>query len=141
MSGIEIPQRSSLPPYWGVLSFLSEARETLPLKRRAFITLLGGAAAAWPLAARAQPTEQMRRIGWLLVLARDHPEAQARLAALRAGLAAAGWVDGRNLRIEDRWGGGGNERLRVAPAELAALKPPPIVVRGRPPLQARLCRT
>jgi putative ABC transport system substrate-binding protein len=111
------------------------------VKRREFITLLGGAAATWPLAARAQQPERMRRIGWLLVLARDHPEAQARLAALRAGLAAAGWVDGRNLRIEDRWGGGETERLRAAAAELVTLKPDVIVVGGSLPLKAVLDET
>jgi putative ABC transport system substrate-binding protein len=68
------------------------------MKRRQFITLLGGAAAL-PLAARAQPGG-MRRIGWLLTLPRDHPEGQARIAAFRKGLVAAGWIEGRNLRIE-----------------------------------------
>jgi putative tryptophan/tyrosine transport system substrate-binding protein len=72
------------------------------LKRRDFITLLGGAAAAWPLAAAAQQPERMRRIGVLMNLAADDPEAQARLAAFHQGLQEAGWAVGRNLRIDYR---------------------------------------
>ena len=72
---------------------------------REFITLLGGAAAAWPLAARAQQAERMRRIGVLMNLAADDPEAQARIAAFRQALQQLGWTDGRNVRIDYRWGG------------------------------------
>ena len=75
------------------------------MKRREFITLLGGAAAAWPLAARAQQRERMRRIGVLMSLAADDPEAQARIAAFLQGLQQLGWTDGRNVRIDYRWGG------------------------------------
>ena len=70
------------------------------MKRREFITLLGGAAAAWPLAARAQQRERMRRIGVLMPATADDPEAQARLAAFLQGLQQLGWTDGRNVRIE-----------------------------------------
>ena len=73
------------------------------MKRREFITLLGGAAAAWPLAARAQQAERMRRIGVLMNSAADDPEAQARLAAFVQGLQQLGWTDGRNVRIDYRW--------------------------------------
>src|SRR5262245_24720686 len=69
------------------------------LKRRAFITLLGGAAAAWPLAARAQQSDRMRRIGVLMNLAADDVEGQQRLAAFLQGLQEAGWEVGRNVRI------------------------------------------
>jgi putative tryptophan/tyrosine transport system substrate-binding protein len=72
------------------------------MTRREFITLLGGAA-AWPLVARAQQSERMRRIGWMLALTGDHPEAQARMTAFRDGLAALGWIEGRNLQIDYRW--------------------------------------
>jgi putative ABC transport system substrate-binding protein len=91
--------------------------------RRDFITLLGGAAAAWPLAARAQQAERVRRIGVLMNLAADDPEALARLAAFHQGLQEAGWVVGRNLRIEYRWGAGDADRFRRYAAELVALVP------------------
>jgi putative tryptophan/tyrosine transport system substrate-binding protein len=74
------------------------------VKRREFITLLGGAA-AWPLAARAQQRERMRRIGVLMYLAADDPDSPARVAAFAQGLQELGWIDGRNIRIDYRWGG------------------------------------
>ena len=80
------------------------------LKRREFITLLGGAAAAWPLAARAQQGERMRRIGVLMPCAADDPEGQARIAAFLQGLQQLGWTIGRNVRIDTRWGDGDAER-------------------------------
>ena len=92
------------------------------LRRREFVTLLGGAA-AWPLAARAQQGEQMRRIGVLTPFAADEPEGQARLSAFMQGLQQLGWTDGRNLRIDIRWGAGDAERIRRNAAELVALAP------------------
>ena len=92
------------------------------LRRREFVTLLGGAA-AWPLAARAQQTERMRRIGVLMPSAEDDPEGQSRLRAFMQGLQQSGWTDGRNLRIDIRWGAGDAERIRRYAAELAALAP------------------
>ena len=80
------------------------------MKRREFITLLGGAAAAWPLAARAQQGERMRRIGVLMTAAADDPEAQARIAAFLQGLQQLGWTDGRNVRIDYRWAAGDADR-------------------------------
>ena len=79
------------------------------MQRREFITLLGGAA-AWPLAARAQQPERMRRIGVLMSLAADDPEAQARLAAFVQGLRELGWTEGRNVRIDTRWAAGNADR-------------------------------
>jgi putative ABC transport system substrate-binding protein len=73
------------------------------MKRREFITMLGGAAAAWPLGAGAQQPEQMRRIGVLINFAADDPEGQARLPAFAQALARSGWTDGRNARIDIRW--------------------------------------
>src|SRR3989442_341956 len=106
------------------------------MKRRAFITLIGGAAAAaslsWPRAARAQQGERMRRIGVLLNLAADDPETRARLAAFLQGLQELGWSEGRNLRIDYRWGVGDTDRHRQNAAELAALAPDVILAHGSP---------
>ena len=95
------------------------------LKRREFITLLGGAAAAWPLAARAQQGERMRRIGVLMYWAADDAEGQARLAAFAQALKQLGWSDGRNLRIDTRWATA--DDIRRHAAELAALAPDVLV--------------
>jgi putative tryptophan/tyrosine transport system substrate-binding protein len=92
------------------------------MKRRDFITLLGGAAAAWPLAARAQQRE-MRRIGVLMALASDDPEGQARLAAVAQGLQQSGWTVGQNVRVDYRWSGGNADNMRKYAAELVALAP------------------
>jgi ABC-type uncharacterized transport system substrate-binding protein len=100
------------------------------LKRREFITLLGGAAVAWPLAARAQQRERMRRIGVLMTLAADDPEGQARLTAFVQGLQELGWTDGRNVQIDYRWPAGDAERIRRYAAELAALAPDIILAGG-----------
>jgi putative tryptophan/tyrosine transport system substrate-binding protein len=102
------------------------------MKRRAFITLLGGAAFAWPLAARAQQRERMRRIGVLMNLASDDAEGQARLAAFLQGLQEAGWAVGRNMRIDLRWGGGDPESFRKQASELVALAPDVVFASGIP---------
>ena len=93
------------------------------MRRREFITLLGGAAAAWPLAARAQQSERMRRIGVLMHTAADEPESQARLTAFMQGLQELGWAVGRNMRIDYRWSVGDSARLYKDAAELVALAP------------------
>jgi ABC-type uncharacterized transport system substrate-binding protein len=105
------------------------------VKRRDFITLLGGAA-AWPLTARAQQGEPMRRIGVLMSLAADDAEGQARLAAFSQGLQQLGWIDGRNVRIDTRWGAGDADRTRRYAAELVALAPNVILATGSPPVVA-----
>ena len=97
-------------------------------KRREFITLLGGAAAAWPLAARAQQPERMRRIGALMYLAADDPDSPALAAAFARGLQELGWIEGRNIQIDYRWGGGDLDRVRRYAAELVALAPDVILV-------------
>jgi putative ABC transport system substrate-binding protein len=99
------------------------------MRRRAFITLIGGAA-AWPLAARAQQGERMRRIGVLEPLGVDDPEALARVTALAQGLQQLGWTAGRNIRIEYRWGAGDDDRIRQQAAELVALAPDAILTSG-----------
>jgi putative ABC transport system substrate-binding protein len=81
------------------------------MKKREFITLLGGAA-AWPLAARAQQPSGMRRVGVLMPGAADDPEFQARMTAFVQGLAQLGWLDGRNVRIDTRWGVADADRIR-----------------------------
>jgi putative ABC transport system substrate-binding protein len=96
------------------------------MNRRAFITLLGGAA-AWPLAARAQQGERMRRIGVLMASAADDSVYQAHIAAFLRGLAQLGWTDGRNVRIDTRWATSNADDLRRHAAELAALAPDVLV--------------
>src|SRR5262245_34632863 len=105
----------------------------LDLRRRQFITLLGGVA-AWPLAARAQQPERARRIGVLMAQAADDPEGQARLMAFAQGLSETGWSVGRNMRIDTRWGAGNAERYRTYAAELVALAPDIILANGGPAL-------
>jgi putative ABC transport system substrate-binding protein len=106
------------------------------IRRREFITLLGGAA-AWPLAARAQPRERMRRAGVMFsTLPADDPEGQTRLTALVQGLEKLGWSDARNLRIEYRWGLGDPGRQRRSAAELVALAPDVLLAGGNGALTA-----
>jgi putative tryptophan/tyrosine transport system substrate-binding protein len=97
------------------------------IRRREFITLLGGAAAAWPLAAQAQQGERVRRIGVLMYATPDEPDSQARITALAQGLQEAGWAVGRNLRIDVRWSSGDLARLRKDANDLVALGPDLIV--------------
>jgi putative ABC transport system substrate-binding protein len=101
------------------------------MKRREFITLLAGATAAWPLAARAQQSERMRRIGVLTSGATaDDPDGRARTAAFLQGLQQLGWIDGRNIRIDYRWGAGDADNMRKYAAELVALAPDVILASG-----------
>jgi putative ABC transport system substrate-binding protein len=99
------------------------------MKRRDFITLLGGTAVGWPFAARAQQAERMRRIGVFMPLAADEPESLARVGAFLQGLQELGWTDGRNVRIEYRWAARDAERRKYA-AELVALAPDIILANG-----------
>jgi ABC-type uncharacterized transport system substrate-binding protein len=103
------------------------------LKRREFITLLGGAAAAWPLAAQAQQGERVRRIGILMSQAPDTTEGQARTAAFLQALQELGWTEGRNIRIDSRWSLGSDAvGIRNAAAELVALAPDVILASATP---------
>src|SRR6478752_591000 len=101
------------------------------LKRRDFITLLGGAAAAWPLAARAQQ-ERMRLIGVLMLSPENDPEGQLRATAFRQGLQKLGWVVGRNVQIDFQWGLGDADWIRSAAAQLLGLAPDVILANGTP---------
>src|SRR5947209_651896 len=89
------------------------------MRRRRFITLLGGAAAAWPLRTRAQPAERVRRLGVLSTLTEDDPEGQVRMAVFREALQALGWTDGRNLQMDIRWSAADAGGLRGNAAGLA----------------------
>jgi len=99
------------------------------MKRRAFITLLGGAV-AWPLAVRAQETQRVRRIGVLIQVAEGDPQARIEVAAFLRGLQELGWSEGRNLRVDIRWGGGDADRIRKYAAELVALAPEVVLALG-----------
>src|SRR5262249_48534953 len=100
------------------------------MKRRDFITLLGGAAAGWPLAARAQQRKPIQRIGVLIPYAANDPQAQARNAAFLQGLQQLGWSVGNNIQIDYRWSGGSEDDTRKYAAELVALAPDVIFTSG-----------
>jgi ABC-type uncharacterized transport system substrate-binding protein len=102
------------------------------MKRRQFITLLGGTAAAWPLAARAQQAGGMRRIGVLMGYGESDPAAQALVAAYKQMLKSFGWRDGRNLRLDVRWALGDVERTRKLAEELVELQPDVIFANTTP---------
>jgi ABC-type uncharacterized transport system substrate-binding protein len=113
------------------------------MKRRAFITLLGGAAVALPLAARAQQPERMRRIGVLMNLAAADPESTARVTAFAQGLQESGWTIGRNVQIDTRWAAADADLFRRYAAELVALAPDVILASGSPAMMSlqQLTRT
>jgi putative ABC transport system substrate-binding protein len=100
------------------------------IRRRDFITLFGGAAAAWPLAAMAQQRERMRRVGLLLNAAADDSDFQAWVGAFQQALAQSGWIIGRNVRIDTHWAGGKADDVRRHAAELVALAPDVILAHG-----------
>ena len=106
------------------------------MRRREFITLLSSAAASWPLAARAQQGERVRRIGVLAAYAENDPEAQVRVVAFRQALQGLGWTEGRNIAMEYRWGAGDADRARTFVGELVSLKPDVILAHGTPALTA-----
>jgi putative ABC transport system substrate-binding protein len=108
------------------------------MKRREFITLLGGAAVAWPLAASAQQTAPLRHVGVLLVRKEADPAAQASLAALREALAKLGWMEGKNIKFEYRWVGTDTNLIQHAAKELVELQPSLIISAGSSPGTASL---
>jgi putative tryptophan/tyrosine transport system substrate-binding protein len=112
------------------------------MRRREFIMLLGGAVAAWPLAARAQPSDRMRRIGVLMGLAESDSEAQTRIAAFRDGLQKLGWTEGRNTRIDIRWATPDDtQSMQRFAKELVALQPDLILSHTTPTTTALLQQT
>jgi putative ABC transport system substrate-binding protein len=102
------------------------------MQRRSFITLLGGAAAAWPLMARAQQGDRVRRIGVLMSYDQNDPEGKRRVSAFTQALADLGWTDGRNVRMDLRWSGGDINRIRALAPELVGLQPDVIVTDTTP---------
>jgi putative tryptophan/tyrosine transport system substrate-binding protein len=106
------------------------------MRRREFIGLIGGAAATSSIRALAQQPNGVRRIGFLLGLSENDPEARTRIAALRQGLATTGWMETHNIRIEYRFAGGDAERVRAYAAELVALAPDVIVAQSTPVVAA-----
>jgi putative tryptophan/tyrosine transport system substrate-binding protein len=112
------------------------------MKRRDFITLLGGAALGWPLAARAQQAERKRRIGVLMAHAENDAEFHDYLSAFREGLQKLGWTEGRNIQIDARWGALDDAEARQRSAkELLALQPDLILTQNTPPTASMLEQT
>ena len=101
------------------------------MRRREFITLVGGTAATWPLAARAQQTERIRQVGVLMSTGSDDPETQLRVDALVQGLRQADWIAGQNVKIDIRFASGDTARLRAQASDMLALTPDVIVIGGR----------
>ena len=107
------------------------------MNRREFITMIGGAAATWPLAARAQQADRVRRVGIFMDLAEQDAEGQTRVAAFRKGLQEnLGWTEGRNVKFDTRWTAGDPARMRRYAAELVGLAPEVIMNGGLPTLVA-----
>ena len=112
------------------------------MRRREFITLLGGAAASWPLAARAQQPDRMRQVGVLMGAVANSPDGQARIAAFQQGMQQLGWTEGRNVRIDTRWPAAGNaDDIRRFAEELVALSPDVILATGSISIAPLLQRT
>src|SRR5262245_29439821 len=138
MSRVEIPQRNSLLLSRDVLLYCRKHGRHQTVKRRDFITLLGGTAAAWPLAARAQQPEQTRRIGVLISGTADDPELQARLAVFRQTLEQLGWLEGRNIQIDVRFAARTDQYSALA-KEIVALHPE-VILGHTTPVTAALHR-
>jgi putative ABC transport system substrate-binding protein len=111
------------------------------MKRREFVTLLGGAAVAWPLAARAQQAERIRRLGVLMSTAAGNVDREANIMALRDALGRFGWVVGKNLHIDYRSAAGDADRLQAMAGELVTLSPDVLVTPGSQATAAMLAAT
>ena len=106
------------------------------MRRREFITLIGGAAAAWPVGARAQQPERMRRVGVLIPFAESDVDAQIRVTEFQQRLQQLGWTNGRNIRIDYRWTAGATDRIPIFAKELVQLEPDVIVGQATPSVLA-----
>jgi hypothetical protein len=119
----------------GILGFTHLAREgrmTVTIGRRELLAALGGAAVTWPLAARAQQTDQVRRVGVLMNFPSSDPEGKALLAEFTRHLAELGWTEGRNVRIDARWGGSNVDLMRTLAKELVGLQPDVLLATSTP---------
>ena len=119
----------------------SGGQPVFDMRRRTFITLLGGAAAAWPLAARAQQGDRMLRVAVLTPYAESDPLAQTWFKAFVEGMQAVGWIDGRNVRVDVRWAGGAVERMQRLAKELVELQPEVIFAMTTPAVNAVMRET
>ena len=108
------------------------------MRRREFISLLGGIAVGWPPVARAQQPDRVRRVGVLIPIAAGDPQAQARLSTFRAHLEQLGWTDRRNVQIDTHFGEGDADRIRKSAMELVALAPDVILANSTPALASLL---
>src|SRR5436305_1914274 len=106
------------------------------MKRREFVTLLGGTAVAWSLPTRAQQGERVQRIGVLLAYVENEPVAKAYVSAFTQALAGLGWTDGRNVLVEVSWGGGDINRIRALAQEVVGLRPDIMLTNATPPTAA-----
>jgi putative tryptophan/tyrosine transport system substrate-binding protein len=148
-SGASLPSRCRVPaegsamitPGQGRIERRLAAILAAGIARREFMAVLGGAAIVWPLAARAQKSGPVRRVGVLMADAEGDPEGQSSAAALRHGLEELGWVDGRNLRLDYRWAAGDVGRVRAFAKELVELQPDAIIGRSTPAIAALLRET
>ena len=113
----------------------------MEMKRREVIKLIGGAAASWPLAVRAQQNDEIRRVGVVVNVAPDDPEAQTSIAAFKQAMQQLGWSEGRNLQIDFRGAAGDPERMQAFAKELVALQPHVILTRSTPVTAAVLKQT
>jgi putative tryptophan/tyrosine transport system substrate-binding protein len=111
------------------------------MKRREFITLLGGGAATWPVGVQAQLVERMRRVGVLITLEANDPEGESELKALKQAFQELGWAEGRNLQLEIRWSGGEPSRIQAFASELVRLPCEVIVARSTPAVAALIKET
>jgi len=111
------------------------------MRRREFITLVSGAAVAWPLKAGAQQGDRVRRLAVILPYPENDPQAQARAKALQSGLRQARWIEGQNLRTDYRWEASDVERIRSHAADLVRVRPDVIVANSTPVVSALLLET
>jgi putative tryptophan/tyrosine transport system substrate-binding protein len=135
------PVNGLTSPDLGMLTSKRDPLEAMSMRRREFITLLGGAAAMWPLPLSAQQADRMRRVGVLMSLAESDPQAQARVAAFREGLEKLGWTEDRNTRIDARWATADVESTQRFANELVALQPDLIFSHNTPTTATLLQQT